>query len=212
MLTHHAQLIIGSYDDVIPELEKQLEKQGVKSSGNPDFWKSHFDSFGIDDARKLSNLQLRKSFSGEKKIFILGWRQATIEAQNALLKVFEEPTQGVHFFVITQQEQLLLPTLRSRLTKLVVDIENTKSTKEARDFLKSGSADRIKQVQTIITDGDKVHALQLLNDLEVVCANSKAGMQKDIGELLISARRNLATRSPSLKLILEHLALAIPTP
>ena len=54
-----------------------------------------------------------------KKIFIIETGFFTREAQNSLLKVFEEePTEGTHFFVFTPSAETLLPTLRSRMVIL----------------------------------------------------------------------------------------------
>ena len=52
---------------------------------------------------------------GEKNIFILSNAQRMQPpAQNALLKVFEEPPAGVVIFLLTDSRRSLLPTVRSR--------------------------------------------------------------------------------------------------
>ena len=209
MFTHHAQLIVGPYDDVFEALGEMLTQEGIEVQGNSNIQIRKYDVFGVDDARQLSGLQLHTSLDGGKKIFIVGWRQATVEAQNALLKVFEEPTPHTHFFVITQQEQLLLPTLRSRLAELHLEGTAKKVSKDVLTFAKAGAAARLEYVQEIISEKDKTAALLFLDDLEQ--AYQDAGvLVGEVGKILMSARRNLATRSPSLKLILEHLALVIP--
>jgi DNA polymerase-3 subunit delta' len=50
----------------------------------------------------------------KKYIFICGKRFG-IEAQNALLKVLEEPPNNIIFIIVTNSKSVLLPTIHSRL-------------------------------------------------------------------------------------------------
>jgi DNA polymerase-3 subunit delta' len=57
------------------------------------------------------------------RIFII--RQAetmTVEAQNALLKILEEPPAGVYFFLLCANSSLMLPTVRSRAPVLKMSV------------------------------------------------------------------------------------------
>ncbi|ETD25147.1 hypothetical protein HMPREF2086_00482 [Helicobacter macacae MIT 99-5501] len=51
----------------------------------------------------------------EKKTIIIAAQNFRNEAQNALLKILEEPPQNIHFIIITRNKTALLPTIRSRL-------------------------------------------------------------------------------------------------
>jgi len=46
----------------------------------------------------------------------------TTEAQNALLKILEEPPKGVYFFLLCENSSLLLPTVRSRAPVLKMSV------------------------------------------------------------------------------------------
>lgn len=61
--------------------------------------------------------EMGKSIAIIAKIF-------NIEAQNALLKVLEEPPSGVDFLIFTQNKNALLPTIRSRML-LINDLQNS---------------------------------------------------------------------------------------
>ena len=122
---HHACFLVGDTEAIFLKLKNFLEKRvGIKTSGNPDFWSGKFKTLTIDEARAIAELQERKSFVGKSlgseaskwrgKIFVIQADFITEEAQNSLLKVFEEPTSGTHFFIISPQD-ILLPTLRSRM-------------------------------------------------------------------------------------------------
>lgn len=55
---------------------------------------------------------------GEKKLFVLdAFHTAPALVQNKLLKVLEEPPQGVYFLLGTVNEHAVLPTVRSRAQK-----------------------------------------------------------------------------------------------
>ncbi len=56
-----------------------------------------------------------KPYMGKAKIFIIEEAHLmTTQAQNALLKTFEEPPPNTHIFLLTTQVNSLLPTIRSR--------------------------------------------------------------------------------------------------
>ena len=94
---HHAYLLEGIAESILKELHEFLEEGlSFHIKGNPDFWHGAFDTFGIDDGRALKEMQSRRPV-GERKIFIVQANFFTREAQNALLKVFEEPTPNTHF-------------------------------------------------------------------------------------------------------------------
>ena len=74
----------------------------------------------IDDIRQLYE-QTRTKQPGESVYIIdTGEKSLTVAAQNAFLKLLEEPRDGVHFIIATHQRDLLLPTIVSRSQQLTV--------------------------------------------------------------------------------------------
>jgi len=216
---HHAYLIPGNSDEVVPVLKDALASGlGVATGGNPDFWVGEFETFGIDDSRAVKAMQSRKAFAGGKKVFIVTAHFFTREAQNSLLKVFEEPTEHTHFFIITPNTESLLPTLKSRLFTLSVQEETDGVSPKgsvAEAFLQSGKAKRMELVSDIIESKDKNRAIMFLNELESALYRAKgAGASVDMGARqtfaeIAAYRSYLNDRSPSVKMILEHLALTV---
>jgi DNA polymerase-3 subunit delta' len=81
------------------------------------------DSISIDDIRSLQQflkLKVPASQNGDIKriIIIHGSERMRREAQNSLLKTLEEPPLDTCLMLTVNQEQLLLPTIRSRLISL----------------------------------------------------------------------------------------------
>jgi len=71
---------------------------------------------GIDVVRKflLDPVALASSYGRGKIFVVLESELMSITAQNALLKTLEEPPPGVIIIMITQRDEQLLPTTRSR--------------------------------------------------------------------------------------------------
>lgn len=75
------------------------------------------DSLGIDIVRGFSKKLHKKPFKALVQIgIILGFEHATPEAQNAMLKEFEDHPKNVIYILGVREESNLLATIRSRAT------------------------------------------------------------------------------------------------
>lgn len=73
------------------------------------------DSFGIDDIRQLQKTAYLNPSRGKEKLLIVQQADTlTVEAQNALLKILEEPPHHATIFLLAASETTLLPTILSR--------------------------------------------------------------------------------------------------
>ncbi|BAV94223.1 DNA polymerase III subunit [Ichthyobacterium seriolicida] len=70
----------------------------------------------VDDVKRLIDISSLKSFEGGYKVIIV-WMAEKINlvASNKLLKIIEEPTPKTLFIFVTENENNIIPTLRSRL-------------------------------------------------------------------------------------------------
>ena len=72
-------------------------------------------SLGIDEVRRLRrSLSLRPLHKTHKTAVILEAEKLTIEGQNALLKILEEPPADAAIILVARDQDLLLPTVISR--------------------------------------------------------------------------------------------------
>jgi DNA polymerase III subunit delta' len=95
-------------DVVIIESEIQ-EKKGVKK----------FLDIKIDKIRNLQHQISLHSQGGKERFFIIDNAQSlTKSAQNALLKILEEPNEKAVIILISKDEKKLLPTIISRCQKI----------------------------------------------------------------------------------------------
>jgi len=230
---HHAYLIEGR-KDTGDKLISYLEQKGIKCRGSSNFYRITNPNFGIEDSHNIKFFQSQNVTGSEKKIVIIEAEFFTNEAQNALLKVLEEPSPGSHFFIITPNKDNLLVTLRSRMeyvrTKCPGYNRGTEKSlskdkqKEAVNFLKENPKKRLDIVKDMIDalkdkseEGTKNTILEFLNSLETLLFNRHKSeginLSKDkifIFEEIANCRKYLSDRSASVKMLLEHLAFILP--
>jgi len=215
----HAYLINGG-KEILPELLRIYEKKtGESTKGNSNIIIFETSTLTIDDAREIKLLagQKRLNTDTEKWIIIFAGFLAT-EAQQALLKTLEEPQEGTNFFLITNSSSGILPTLRSRLQEYKGITEEKLDYGFAKKFLSSKSGERLKIISEFLKERDelesgniKIELLSILNSFEsLIYKNGDQEHLKIAGPELIKARDFLNDRSPSVKMIFEHLALVLP--
>jgi len=72
-------------------------------------------SISIDTIRELRRKASYTSFEGNGRVFIIAdCERMTTEASNALLKILEEPPDGMYLLMTSSRANLLLPTITSR--------------------------------------------------------------------------------------------------
>lgn len=114
---HHCYTVAaGKIEDCVREL-RQLVNDLELESEHVFMDTEVVETLTIEMARDLRERGQQKS-TGETRCIIRGFDTATNEAQNALLKIIEDPAAGMHFFLITPQPDQLLETIRSRALHL----------------------------------------------------------------------------------------------
>jgi DNA polymerase III delta prime subunit len=218
---HHAYLIEGVRGEIIPEIFKFLKSININTVGNPDFCQIIIDNFKIDEAFDLRSMSSNKSFSSIKKIFMICANSFSLDAQNVLLKIFEEPIQNTHFFLITPDVNALLKTFVSRFYLISARQDLAEETKQAEKFIAmplKSRIDFIKKLLTeaededIATDSNRSKALKFLNELEFVLHKkmSKSLFDTNSFEQIFKAREFLRMPGSSTKTLLESVALITP--
>ena len=94
---------------------------------------------GVDDIRQvIKNISIKPYMADKKVVIIPDADGITPEAQNALLKVLEEPPEYVVFMILIQNAELLLDTILSRVMKLTLapytEAEVKQALGNAEDF------------------------------------------------------------------------------
>lgn len=132
------------------------------TSNNPDFTIIQPDgnAIKIDQIRELVKRVYEKPIVSNKKVYIINDSHLmTKEAQNSLLKTLEEPPEYVTIILIAANENLFLPTIKSRCTKLIF---NKLTNNELKEILENKcNYENITELILKIADGSVEKALSL---------------------------------------------------
>jgi hypothetical protein len=240
-MAHHAYFVVSDIEEGVLKTHQFIGDQlNMPILANPDIFTLRYGLLSVEDARKLRSLAELAPTKGDQKVLIISASRIFHEAQNALLKLFEEPPQGTVLILIIPAEGMLLPTLRSRLLPLPSQGKDTfsniqETSTAVKEFLSLSSAEREKFFTKIVdrskSDKDeekqsaRLSAIELLSGLEIQAYGlwSKKDSEK---ESTTSQRKNslqaflsdlntfipiLHERSAPLKLIFEHLLMSMPT-
>ena len=198
---HHAYLTEGARSEIVPEIKKFCENLGIKTSGNPDFCHIVIDNFKIEEAFDLRAMSTDKSFSSTKKIFIICLNSISLDAQNVLLKMFEEPIENTHFFLVAPDANALLKTLVSRFYLIPRKTVFGEEIKDAEKFIAMPLRNRIDFMKEMLIEPEEANeegnevapldsirskALKFLNALE--SKMSKAGFDIGVFEHIFKVR------------------------
>ncbi len=200
---HHANFVWGGDKD-LELLKENLEKIGFVTKANPDYLERNFAVFGIDEARELSLWAALKSISGEKKIATITAGSITHEAQNALLKVFEEPTPGTYFFVFLPNAGGVLGTVLSRVRVYNGFVSLTLKAKV--NFDKLPLIEKMQFIKKLSKGEDKDSLRQAIKSLPENLEN-KDGFGK--AKKILISKHLVSLRGSSPKMLLEWLATSL---
>ncbi len=229
-MQHHSFVIEAEAEEGIEVAQAWAEKElGMKLENNPDVVVRQYGLLSVEDARQVSELATGKAFAGDTKVVIIAASRAYHEAQNALLKLFEEPPVGIYLFFVLLSLGGLLPTLRSRVQVLdkMKDIGSRSYEglpmsfipKAAEEFMKATKEKRSAMIKKLASGRDeeerrenREEALAIVNGIEAVAygklkrGDGVAALLSDIAAL----RTHLYDRSAPVRMILEHLSLVLP--
>lgn len=213
---HHAYIINGSPQKIYPLVCRHLEDHKIcLIKGNPDFVYEEYIVLSVKDARNLCDKQLRVIAPNKKRFFVISFESITLEAQNALLKVLEEPVANTHFIFISEGLQNILPTVFSR----VVFVNNLGQADFATDlalaFLKSTHKKRGEIATKIINNyketNSKSELLNLIYGLMIYFKQNKKVVDRfEILELLSDLERYTKAHGSSIKNITDALCCLLP--
>lgn len=225
---HHAYFIESDKEIIPPLLNYFKEELNFNISGNRDFYFYTFDNFKIENAREIIPIKNEKSISGGKKFVLIYTNFFTNDAQNALLKMFEETIRDIHFFVICPNRQIFIPTLMSRF--YLIKLENIDIQKNIieKEFLQMKRKDRIAFIKNFIDKIEKENkerekegkieensvrseVLNFINKIESILyfIYKDKNLDKNIKifEKIIDIKKALFLQGSSPKMLFEALAL-----
>ncbi len=162
--------------------------------------KQNTQSIGIEDIKQMQKKIFLKPIKSEQKAIIIDEAELlTIEAQNALLKILEEPPAHTLLILSTTTKETLLPTILSRCQIIQLEEEqpmvSEKEKAELQDFLASlpewGTGERLKKAESLAKDKDK--AIEWTSKLIIVLREKMLQDQNLLDVALIKTFQSLHT-------------------
>lgn len=196
---HHANLLVGEIEWAlgnIPESDKQI---------GPDVSVTHYERMNIAQVRTLIYEAGLRPVSRPHRTFILMCDSMLPESQNALLKLFEEPNEHTRFYLIIPREDMLLPTLRSRL-HLMEKQERVLNDRDFVTFSKLGYAERLTTIAEKVKSEDTKWMFAVMSGFSEYAHRSHDSILMREAMLIESYMHTVGS---STKMLLEHLALTL---
>lgn len=204
MLLHHATLVRAAKNQVTDSCQFVEETLGISMVGNPDFFLHEEEVLLIDLVREV-NRRARQRNVRNQSVFVLFFHSATLEAQNALLKLLEEPAEGTYIVLVTPFPDTLLATVRSRVQQ--VDLPHAATSPSG--FLDLSPAKRLAYLAPLLETKDIAALHALLDSVERELAAQDLREVSHKLTSLFALRTYLQGRSPSSKQLFEYLALSM---
>jgi DNA polymerase III delta prime subunit len=163
---------------------KTLYKEYKLSAEHPDLViikSENNSSIGVSEVKSLRNWSFSRPFSAEKKLVVIENADLlTIQAQNSLLKLIEEPPSFTHIFLIVENHKNLLPTIISRsqiITKTNLSNKKRIEGSEAYQFLAMNMQQKFKFIDKLFK-APKQKIRQFLNDVQTILYKEKKDAEK----------------------------------
>jgi DNA polymerase III delta prime subunit len=124
IVSRDINLVTKKIEEIYGQLDQQL------STNNPDIFILDKDSgWGIDEVRKIKGFLSQKPYSHSNKVvLVFDCHNLNDQAQNALLKILEEPGANNHLILTTNKLSGLLPTIISRCQTIKLSGKPTKTS------------------------------------------------------------------------------------
>ena len=165
--------------------------------------------FGIDLVRALI-LSAHRRPQGEdvEQLIMVATEFITEEAQQALLKIIEEPPVSTKFMFVLPHGYTLLPTLESRFERQGTDTA-APDISIFESFRTALYAERLSAIEQATKKKDQVWQAAIKRGLIVYLKTNNNNVSRDALRDLEYVARLLLTRGASNKFLLEHLALTL---
>lgn len=172
-----------------------------------------YSTVTIGDVRSLIATASRRPVALESMLLVVCFESINSEAEQALLKILEEPPETTKFLLLVPHSYRPLPTIASRVFELVLPNE-TREVVDSSNFVTFMEASYKARLELVANNcGDKKNPIWQ-SEMKAGLTQYLAAMTPDTA---LSSRRayalilaQLDNRGSSTKMLLEELALTLP--
>jgi hypothetical protein len=203
-MNHHAVVYVGDAIDSchLPEVAQVASADVVHISA---------DRLSIDAVRALKADAFVQPLVASVRTFVVAAREWPPEAQNAFLKLLEEPPSSATFMLVVPRVDVLLPTVRSRV--LVASGHEHTPTNEASTtftaFKAAPYAMRLDMIAAWAKDKSTDEMESVLRGAENVARECAVANPKLLAAV-VGIRNHFGQSGAARKMLLEELALCLP--
>ncbi len=211
---HHAFLVAGE-----PAETLSLARDFLRTSLNVDpaeIYEWLAPHFKIDDTRVLKE-HLTAPVLGGERFILVGFHNILPEAEQALLKMLEEPPRGVIFILVCPRPLTLPATILSRVwlvngegeraaSKLLVGSPTERLNLVAKEVARTEAGD--ESIESLVWPALAVAEQELASRLTAKSTAETVALGEDLNLIRRLVTHKLSARSP--KNLLEYLALIWP--
>ncbi len=211
----------GNKNERLQEINNILEEHDIKIENNPDVLSIKLaeekKSIGIGTVKDTIKALGQKPFSHKYKLLVV-WDAdlMTIEAQNTLLKVLDEPPTYATIILCAPTKTSVLPTILSRCKRVELRTKtheiNDETSKTKENPFKLNLGERLTWAAETSKE-DREVVIEIIEDLilsiEKLLKNKTTSQDAKILTMLSEIRNDLLKTNVNLKLALEYLVLSI---
>jgi DNA polymerase III delta prime subunit len=169
------------------------------------------ENFGIGDVRSLTEKAFVRPQIGSVQLIVVCIKAITIEAQQALLKLLEEPPTSTAFIFCVPQTLYLLPTLLSRFQLTAINTNRVDEIVSPAfvNFSILTVPERLNEITARLAAEDTKWVEEIKDGLLKQLVKHSSNFPSESVALLFWLAEHLQTRGASNKLLLEELALTL---
>ena len=200
-MNHHARAYELS-------LETEIAVADIGITGHTDvLWFRH-TQIGIDEVRVIKQAAYLAPVDADTRTLVIVAQRITREAQNALLKILEEPPKTTQFVLVVPSVQNLLPTVQSRL-QLQQSEGVAGKTSVVQLFLAASPRYRLEMIAGWAKEHDRYY-LQMIIQSILKHMSRQSGLSISANQALMFLSENAERSGSSPKMLLEYSALVLP--
>ena len=162
--------------------KENFDYKNLCNNTNPNFFllenTSSEESIKIESTRKLIKFLNKTTYSSDIKIVLIdNAEQLNIHSSNALLKVLEESNERTFFFIIYNNSNKILSTIKSRCTEFKIHFSTPKKKtilkKLASEYIENFDINKIDDNLLFDTPGNILKYLIILTSNNIDILNDK---------------------------------------
>lgn len=208
---HHAYICRGSQAVWKQDLRNFFDTEMVGMN-----WIDYqYEKLGVDEVRELREIFSEKTTG---RFIVIATDRFTPEAQNAFLKLLEEPTENTYTFLLIPSQVAILETVQSRTIELIQSEIVQNPISPIKDFLFDTVASRLDKIESFTKSREEslqayeVHQFldQLESGLYTVFSKKKSLQYAEYFEAIRNARGWAAQTGFPMKNIIEYIAMVLP--